>query len=360
MLKNILKKAENEEELLNNEILYLLDLTDKDDLELLYNTAYKIKKKYVGEKVYLRGIVELSNYCIKDCYYCGIRKSNAKIRRFIMKEEEILKAAEFAFKVGYGSIVLQSGERQDKQFVEFIEDILIKIKKMSAGKLGITLSLGEQDEKTFLRWFNAGARRYLLRIETSNSSLYKKIHPLDHDFDKRKQCLNSLKKIGYQVGTGVLIGIPYQTLDHLLEDLIFFKKTDVDMIGMGPYVVHEDTPLGEKACELFNSDAQLELGLKMIALARIILKDVNIASTTALQALDPLGREKGLKAGANIIMPNITDMEYRKDYQLYNNKPCINEDPVLCQGCLESRIKSIGEEIGFNEWGDSPHFNKSR
>jgi biotin synthase len=312
----------------------------------------------VGNKVYFRGLIELSNICGKDCYYCGIRKSNPKVARYRMPDDEIVEAAIWAYHEGYGSIVLQAGEIQGDKFTDDIEQIIRKIKSETKGELGITLSLGEQNDSTYMRWYDAGAHRYLLRIETSDSDLYSTLHPSDHDYEKRKTCLYALKRIGYYVGTGVMIGLPGQTVENCADDILFFRDLDVDMIGMGPYIPHNDTPLGAPSdISGFDGSEQLEKALMMIAVTRIVLKDVNIASTTALQALNDLGREMGLKAGANIIMPNITDTRYRRGYQLYENKPCLDENASMCRGCLESRIQSIGETIGYHEWGDSPHFN---
>ena len=342
-----------------SDIIQLLSLTEKDDIEQLYKQAYKIKTENVGNKVYFRGIIEFSNICAKDCYYCGIRKSNQSVDRFIMEKQEIINSAIWAYEAGYGSIVLQSGEREDNQFADFVEELLLEIKEKTDNKLGITLSLGEQTEETYKRWFNAGGHRYLLRIETSNKSLYQSLHPENHGHEKRIECINSLKRLGYQTGTGVMIGLPNQTIEDLANDILFFEENDIDMIGMGPFIPHHDTPLSNSLGE-FNDykEGQLELALKMIAVARIYLKDVNIASTTALQALDHSGREMGLQAGANIIMPNVTDTKYREKYQLYDNKPCMDENSTMCKACLGNRVKSVGETIGYNEWGDSPHYKK--
>ena len=274
-----------------------------------------------------------------------------------MNIQEILDCAELAWKMNYGSLVLQSGERTDEEFISFVEKAIREIKKMSNNELGITISLGEQSDETYRRWFEAGAHRYLIRIETSNNKLYETLHPKDHDFLERFECLNRLRRVGYQVGTGVMIGLPEQSMEDLVNDIIFFKDNDIDMIGMGPYIIHHDTPLAKKV-KNFDKERQLNLGLKMIALTRLYLKDVNIASTTALQALHHEGREFGLQAGANIIMPNITHTKYRDSYQLYDNKPCTDENATMCRACLEGRIGKIGEEIGYNEWGDSPHFEK--
>jgi biotin synthase len=341
------------------EIVELLSLKDKTELEKLYNAAYAEKLKHSGKIVHFRGIIEFSNICAKDCFYCGIRKSNRETPRYQLSMDEILEAANFAYDQGYGSLVLQSGEREDKVFTDFVEKALKEIKKISNGALGITLSTGEQTEDVYKRWFDAGAHRYLLRVETTNRELYKKLHPADHSFERRVECLNILKKLGYQVGTGVMIGLPGQTIEDLANDVLFFKETGVHMIGMGPFIPHHQTPLADSIPEFEKiKEEQFELGLKMIAVTRLVLKNANIASTTALQALSETGRELGLKAGANIIMPNLTDTKYRESYQLYDNKPCLNENAGMCRGCLEMRIKSIGEEIGYNNWGDSPKFKE--
>lgn len=361
MPENIFEKIDGGGELSIGETAFLLGMQEKSGMEILFRKAYAVKLKNVGNKVYLRGLIELSNICEKNCYYCGIRKSNTLNKRYMMTEEEILKAAIWAYENKYGSIVLQSGERTDETFINFIENIIKNIKKASGGKLGITLCLGEQTEETYRKWFEAGAHRYLLRIETSNRELYGKLHPADHSFDKRLKCLELIKKTGYQIGTGVMTGLPFQTFENLAEDILFFKKMDIDMIGMGPYIPHKDTPLGVRALhENFDKKYALELGLKMIAVTRIVLKDVNIAATTALQALNDKGREMGLMAGANVIMPNITDTKYRAAYQLYQDKPCLDENASLCRECIKKRIEETGESIGYDEWGDSPHFRSRR
>jgi biotin synthase len=340
------------------EIIRLLSLTDKQDVQDLFQQAYAIKKQYVGTTVFFRGIVELSNICKKNCYYCGIRRDNQNVERFCLTQQEIFQSALWAYEQHYGSVVLQSGERDDEEFVSFIESTVKALKDKTQGRLGITLSLGEQTGETYQRWYAAGAHRYLLRIETSSSGLYERLHPADHDWQKRWDCIRTLKKLGYMTGTGVMIGLPFQTLEDLARDVQFFYDEDIDMLGMGPFIPHQDTPLAH-AIPDYNEERQLELALKMIAVCRIMLKDVNIASTTALQALKPDGRELGLLAGANIIMPNITDPKYRGNYQLYNGKPCLDENASLCRDCLENRVRSIGETIGYDQWGDSPHYRKS-
>jgi biotin synthase len=277
-----------------------------------------------------------------------------------MTDTEVLEAAAFACRENYGSIVIQSGEVTNEIFVARIENLLRQIKSLSGNKLGITLSLGEQSEQVYRRWFGAGAHRYLLRIESSNPELYKRLHPADghHLYETRLNALNSLKRIGYQAGTGVMIGTPYQTIEDLAGDLLFFRDFDVDMVGMGPFIEHDDTPLKVQSADLLPLADRFNLSLKMVAILRLMMPDINIAATTALQSIDPLGREKAVKAGANIIMPNITPGKYRGDYQLYNNKPCIDEEPDQCAGCLDARISLADGEIGYGEWGDSLHHKK--
>lgn len=361
MINGIFEKTN----LTRKDLIELLKIEDQDQLNELYKKAYSIKEHYIGKVSHYRGLIEFSNYCIKDCYYCGIRKSNKLSDRFSMNKDEILKMAKWAYENEYGSITLQSGERTDEEFIEFVTDVISSIKKLSNGELGMTLCMGEQEEEVYKKWLDAGGHRYLLRIETTNKQLYEKIHPKDklHSFEKRVQCLKNLRKLGYQVGTGVMIGIPGQTIEDLADDIIFFKDMDIDMIGMGPYVVHKNTPIGKAAIEQgfdsdFSKNYRFLLGLKMIAVTRIFLKDVNIAATTALQALDPLGREKGIKAGANILMPIITLEDYREKYQLYDNKPCIDDNADKCRKCLTGRVMSVGETVGFGEFGDSKHFFK--
>ena len=360
MVQESLAKVDRDAALTPAEIRALLAVTDPAGLRALYDCAYRVKDRHVGKVVYLRGLIEAGNICGKDCYYCGIRKSNRKVRRFQMSEEEMLREAIWSFEHNYGSVVIQAGERQDAAHVGFIERVVRRISAATAGKLAITLSLGEQTAATYRRWRGAGAHRYLLRIETTNPQLYRSLHPPDHDFQTRLDCLAQLRRTGYQVGTGVMSGLPGQTLDDLVADIGFMQAMDVDMVGMGPYIPHHDTPLGQRIAPFGEGERQaaLTLGLKMIAVTRMVLKDVNIAAATALQALSPGGREMGLRCGANVIMPNLTPVKYRQDYLLYENKPCIDEEAEECKSCLEARIFMAGDEIGYGEWGDSKHYKK--
>lgn len=354
-LKEILLKPDFS----RDEIVYLLGLKGSER-QLLLKRAAEVKEQLIGNKVYFRGLIEYSNKCKKDCYYCGVRASNRNPKRYEVEEEEVLEAAKYAYDNKFASLVIQSGERSDESFISIIETLLVKIKKLSQGELGITLSCGEQSIETYERWHRAGAHRYLLRIETSNRELYSKLHPQNrlHLFDERIAALKRLKTVGYQVGTGVMIGLPFQSLIHLADDLLFFKDLDIDMAGMGPFIEHKETPLYQYKEELMPLQQRFNLSLNMVALLRIIMKDINIAATTAMQAIDPQGREKALMVGANIIMPNLTPVKYREDYLLYEDKPCIDEEADECQNCLEARIRMAGAVIGYNEWGDSLHYKQ--
>lgn len=278
-----------------------------------------------------------------------------------MHQNEIVDAAIFAWKNHYGSVVLQSGELESASNTDFICDTLKKIKKETNGELGITLSCGEQSSDVYRRFFDSGAHRYLLRIETSDKQLYQQLHPQDsmHDFEKRIECLRTIKEIGFQLGTGIMIGLPGQTIESIANDLLFFKETDVDMVGMGPYIEHSQTPLFYSQAPLISKNERFHLTLKAVAALRLLMKDINIAAATALQTLDLMGREKALRFGANIIMPNITPSVYRKDYLLYEDKPCIDEDAEQCKDCLSNRVAIIGDTIGYDKWGDSLHFKKN-
>ncbi|WP_430809786.1 MULTISPECIES: [FeFe] hydrogenase H-cluster radical SAM maturase HydE [unclassified Carboxylicivirga] len=342
-----------------DKLSYLLGLSN-EERDYFLRAVGKRYTALLGTKVFFRGLVEFSNFCTKDCYYCGIRKSNTHTDRYDIDDKAIVEAAVFAHENKYGSLVLQAGERSDKAFTERISKLLQTIKQATNGELGITLSLGEQSAETYQEWFNAGAHRYLLRIESSKPELYYKIHPRDekHDFDRRLNCLHTLQDTGYQTGTGVMIGLPFQTYEDLADDLLFFKDMNIDMVGMGPYIEHSDTPLYQYRHQLWPLQRRFEVALNMIATLRLLMPDINIAAATALQAIDPMGREKALRYGANVIMPNITPTLHRKDYSLYQNKPCTDEGAEDCANCLSMRVEMAGRQVGFDEWGDSQHYFK--
>ena len=357
-LEKILKKAlEKRGGLSHADLEYLLSLEEPEGLQKLFQTAYQLKLHWIGPRVSLRGLVETGNYCVKNCLYCGIRRDNHHVKRYQLTEEQVIRMVRWAYDHQYGSAALQSGELESEENTQRFERILRAVHTFGGDHFGITLSLGEQTEEVYRRWKDAGAHRYLLRIESSDPELYAHLHPAGHSYARRRECLHLLKKCGYQLGTGVMIGLPGQTVRHLASDIEFFAEVDADMIGMGPYLPHHETPLGKDI--VFDSafaEHQLHLGLKMIAAVRLYLHDVNIAATTALQALAPDGRERGLLAGANVIMPNVTDTDYRENYQLYEKKPGMDENSESAREKLIQSLASIGEEILWNKRGDSKHF----
>ena len=341
-----------------NALISYLEDNSPEVAATLYSEAYKVKKKTVGESVYLRGLVEISNICRKNCLYCGIRRDNLNTGRYELTSEEVLEAAAFAADQGYGSMVIQGGERTDSKFIDKITSLLVEIKRR--WPLGITLSLGEQAEDVYREWFEAGAHRYLLRIESSTKELYEKIHPVDavHSYETRVQALRDLRKCGYQVGTGVMIGLPFQTAANLADDLLFFKELDIDMCGMGPYLEHSETPLYAFRHMIPDQMRRLDLSLRMVALLRLLMPDINIAATTAMQAIVPDGRERAIMAGANVLMPNLTLSDVREEYQIYQNKPGVGEDAAISSSRTEQRLREMKIPIGYGQWGDSIHYRK--
>ena len=320
----------------------------------LCEEAYRVKVATVGPEVYLRGLIEISNICVKNCLYCGIRR-DIRCPRYELSEDEVLAAAREAVRQRFGSVVIQGGERTDPAFIGKITRLLKAIKAIYTGDdppLGVTLSLGEQPREVYEEWFDAGAHRYLLRIESSNPDLYRRIHPEGHSFDRRLRALYDLKEIGYQAGTGAMIGMPFQTPDDMARDLLFYKEFNAPMVGMGPYNPHPQTPLTLAGAPYPSAGRRFSLGLKMIALLRLLMPDINIAAATALEVLDPLGREKGLLSGANVIMPNITPREQMVKYNLYDRKT-LNASDVAA-------LEEHGITIGYGRWGDSRHFRIKR
>jgi biotin synthase len=353
------EKLLNKSDFTRNDIVKLLELQGDEKL-MLFEKAAEIKKEVVGDIVYFRGLIEFSNICSKNCFYCGIRKENQNFKRYNLEDDEILEAAKFAHQNKFASLVLQSGELKSDVFTKRITRLLEKIHKATLSELRITLSCGEQSLETYKIWHEAGAHRYLLRIESSNKTLYKKLHPNDinHSFENRLESLSNLRETGYQVGTGVMIGLPFQTFDDLADDLLFMKDFAIDMVGMGPYIEHTDTPLYEYRNLLLPLEERFQLALKMIAVLRLLMPKINIAAATALQAIDKLGREKALKVGANVIMPNITPGKYRDDYLLYQNKPCTDDSADDCKNCLEVRVALASNTIAYGEWGDSLYYSE--
>ena len=357
VFEDILRKQD-----LDREEIKVLLAAQGEQMETLLRRGLEVKLAHLDNYVHLRGLIEYGNVCEKNCLYCGLRTGNGNVERYCLSDEEVLSCARLAHELGYGSVALQSGERSDPAFIDKIEYLVREIKKIDGGSLGITLSLGEQTEETYRRWFEAGAHRYLLRIESSTPELYYRIHPRNHkhSFGRRMACLESLKGVGYQTGTGVMVGLPFQTLDHLADDLLFFKRMDVAMVGMGPYIPHPDTPLYRYRNFIPTSKDRMDLTLKMIAILRLMMPEINMVAATANQTIDPQGREKAISAGANVIMPNLTPGEYRESYFIYPDKACVKDRPDQCQTCLDIRLAAIGHRILYNAWGDSVAFTKKR
>jgi len=340
-----------------DQIVHLLSC-DESERQGLFKESAAVREKFVGNSVYLRGLIEFSNICAKDCLYCGIRKSNTQVERYELTDEEIIRAAEYAAEKQYGSIVLQSGERKGQSFTKRLTNILQEIHRRTQNQLRVTLSCGEQNQNVYREWKEAGAHRYLLRIETSNSVLYEHIHPKDthHSFSERVRCLNNLREVGYQVGTGIMLGLPGQSNEDIARDLLWIVEKDVDMIGLGPYLLHHDTPLKNQADNLWPEGDRFQKTLIAIACLRLMMPSINIAASTAMQSIHPQGREMAIKVGANVFMPNITPGIYRDSYKLYDDKPCTREDVSDCEICVVSRILATGMTTEYGKWGDSLHF----
>lgn len=349
-MRDVLQKALGKPRNLSvDEIERLLVPATPDETKLLRDAARSLKRRYFGDLVSIRGIIELGNVCSKDCFYCGIRKSNSNVERYRLGIDDIVRMAGTNAALGYKSLVLQGGEVESEANTVFIEEVLGALAKFD---FGITLSLGEQTENVYRRWKDAGALRYLLRIETSNRALYSELHPISCDWERRAACLASLNRCGYQTGTGTMSSLPGQTIRDLARDIVFFDEAGAVMIGMGPYLPHPDTPLAVR--DETPAHVKLERALNMIAVTRLYLHDVNIASTTALEALAPDGRERGVLAGANVVMPNVTDVERRGSYRLYAGKPGIDETSLAAKERLDASLAAIGERINYEGRGDSP------
>lgn len=317
------------------ELKALLESSEFDNL--LFSSADAIRKQIYGDEVYIRGLIEFTNYCKNNCYYCGIRKDNKKAVRYRLDKDEILSCCSEGYALGFRTFVLQGGEDpyyNDKLICEIVSEI-----RESYTDCAITLSIGEKPKESYLAYYNAGANRYLLRHETAAEEHYKKLHPESMSLKNRKQCLFDLKEIGYQVGSGFMVGSPRQITENLVSDIRFLQELKPDMIGIGPYINHAQTPFAG-----FNNGS-LELTLRLIAVLRLMFPYALIPATTALGTIHPLGRELGLKAGANVVMPNLSPVKVRKLYDLYENKICTGEEAAQCRGCLERRVKSAGYNI---------------
>jgi len=328
----LIKKAENEHHLEKHELVALL----KDDAanQEVFDAADRVREKYVGNEVHLRGLLEFSNLCTMNCMYCGLRKDNKNIKRYMLKPEVILNFAQKAVSYGYKTLVMQSGDG-DFYLIDDLVYIVQEIKKLG---VALTLSIGEKTEHEYKLLKEAGADRFLLRIETTDKELYQKMHPgMSHE--NRINCLKTIKRLGYETGTGSLVGLPGQTIESIANDILFFKEIGADMVGVGPFIPNEDTPLENEKGGTF------EMGIKVMALTRLLLPDINIPATTAMETLNPEGRLIALQSGANVVMPNVTEGEYRALYRLYPGKICINDTPAHCRGCITAKIHSINRKV---------------
>ena len=335
--KQLIDKLEQTSRLTKEEWIALIENRSEEAAEYLFEKARNWQHKYYGKRVYTRGLREFTNYCKNDCYYCGIRRSNQNADRYRLTREQILECCQIGYGLGFRTFVLQGGE--DGWFTqERLEEIVHAIRE-SYPDCAITLSLGERSRESYRRLFEAGADRYLLRHETADEEHYRQLHPQELSAARRKQCLWDLKEIGYQTGTGFMVGSPGQTAAQLAEDLMFIRKLEPHMVGIGPFVPHHDTPFAVE------KDGTVELTLFLIGLLRIMLPKLLLPATTALGTIDARGREKGILAGANVVMPNLSPTDVRKKYELYDNKICTGDEAAECRACLNRRMESIGYQL---------------
>ena len=341
-MSSFIEKLKTTHQLTDAELLaFLAEPQPEADL---YAAADALRRAYYGDAVYLRGLIEFTNYCKNNCYYCGIRAGNPHAERYRLTDAEILECCKQGYALGYRTFVLQGGE--DPFYTDDKICALVSAIAQQHPDCRITLSIGEKSRESYQRYYDAGARRYLLRHETADAAHYQKLHPESMSLENRKRCLYDLKEIGYQVGSGFMIGSPYQTSECLVQDIRFLQELQPAMIGVGPYITHRETPFAEMP------SGDLKLSLKIIALLRLLFPKALIPATTAFGSMHPQGRELALKAGANVMMPNLSPKEVRKLYDLYENKICTGEEATQCRGCLEARIRSAGYRIDVNV-GDS-------
>lgn len=321
---------------LSDEELTALITRESDDKDL-FAAADAVRREHYGTDVFLRGLIEFTNVCQNDCYYCGIRKSNAQAQRYRLTQEQILHSCENGYRMGFRTFVLQGGE-DPRNTDAWVCSMVDKI-KTAHPDCAVTLSIGEQSRASYQAYFDAGADRYLLRHETASDAHYRRLHPEEMSLANRKRCLFDLKDIGYQVGAGFMVGSPWQTPKELVADLRFLQELQPDMIGIGPFIPHHETPFADK------QSGTLELTLRMLSILRLLFPYVLLPATTALGTISPIGRELGLKAGANVMMPNLTPTDARKHYDLYYNKICMDEEAAKCRLCQEGRVRSVGYQI---------------
>lgn len=341
-MTELVEKLYNTGNLSDSELKKLIESNERP--ELLAEYADKVRRKYYGNKVFLRGLIEISSYCRNDCFYCGIRRSNRNAERYRLSREGILSCCRNGYDLGFRTFVMQGGE--DAYFTDDFMCSLISEIKQKYPDCAVTLSLGERSYESYRRMKESGADRYLLRHETASEELYGKLHPSEMSLANRKECLFNLHKLGYQVGAGFMVGVPFQTTENIIEDLRFLQELNPHMIGIGPFVPHHDTPFADK------KGGTLEMTLKLLGILRLMFPKALIPATTALGTISPDGREMGLKTGCNVVMPNLSPVSVRKKYDLYDNKICTGEEAAECRTCLQRRIESVGYKIS-PERGDA-------
>ena len=342
-MTDIVEKLYRTSDLTDEELTALIETDDKDVAELLRRYADETRQKSYGKKVFLRGLIEVSSYCKNDCIYCGIRRSNKDAQRYRLSREEILSCCENGYELGFRTFVMQGGE--DGTFTDdFMCDVISEIKSQYPD-CAVTLSLGERSYESYKRMKEAGADRYLLRHEAASEELYSKLHPEGMSLENRKKCLFELRELGYQVGAGFMVGAPFQTTEHIIADLRFLQELQPQMIGIGPFIPHHNTPFADE------KGGTLELTLRLLGILRLMFPKVLLPATTALGTIVPNGRELGLQTGCNVVMPNLSPVKVRNKYDLYDNKICTGEEAAECRSCLQRRINSAGYEV-VSERGD--------
>ena len=336
-LQSLIDKLTIQQNLPDEELLALITTTEPNINQLLASAADKVRRKYYGNKVYIRGLIEFTNYCKNNCYYCGIRAGNSQAHRYRLTKEQILYCCSEGYRLGFRTFVLQGGE--DPYYTDERICHIVAAIRAQHPDCAITLSIGEKERASYQAYFDAGANRYLLRHETADAEHYAKLHPASMSLANRKRCLFDLKEIGYQVGSGFMVGSPFQTPENLLADLRFLQELMPDMIGIGPYITHEQTPFAQQ------KSGTAEQTLRLLSMLRLMFPYALLPSTTALGTIHPQGRELGLKAGGNVVMPNLSPVNVRKLYELYENKICTGEEAAQCRSCLEARVRMAGYEI---------------
>lgn len=336
-MKALVERLERERTLPSEGFVALIQGRNPETAQLLAQKAAAQRQKYYGKDVYLRGLIEFTNYCKNDCYYCGIRRSNRQAERYRLSQEEILDCCRMGYGLGYRTFVLQGGE--DPWYTPERIAVLVRQIKKNWADCAVTLSVGEHPKEVYQQWFDAGADRYLLRHETADACHYGMLHPEAMSLEKRMQCLWDLKEIGYQVGCGFMVGSPGQTAEHLAKDLAFIRELEPHMVGIGPFIPQKDTPFGQETA------GTLELTVYLLSIIRLMLPQVLLPATTALGTIHPKGRELGILAGANVCMPNLSPVAVRKKYALYDDKICTGDEAAECVRCLQGRIEGIGYHV---------------